>query len=139
MRAVLIAVLATVRSSVRSRAELEVEILALRHQLAVLQRAAPKRLRLTRTDRLLWAWLSQTWRAWRSALAIVKPETVLAWHRKGFRLFWTWKIQRGLPGRPAVSRSPRPDPPNVPGESALGCTAYPRELLKLGIAIGETV
>ena len=84
MRAVLIAVLATVRSSVRSRAELEVEIVALRHQLAVLQQPAPKRPRLTRPDQLLWVWPSHTWRAWRSALVIVRPETVLAWHRKGF-------------------------------------------------------
>jgi hypothetical protein len=45
----------------------------------------------------LWVWLS---RIWRSALAIVKPETVISWHRAGFRLFWTWKVWRGLPGRP---------------------------------------
>src|SRR5574341_2423688 len=110
MRAVLIAILAAVRSRVRSRAALEAEILALRHQLAVLQQAAPKRPCLTRLDRLLWVWLSRTWRDWRVALAIVKPETVIAWHRKGFRLFWTWQIRRGRVGRPAVSRDMmRPD------------------------------
>jgi len=74
----------------RSRAALELENLALRHQIGVLQRSAAKRLKLTSGDRLLWIYLSSLWRDWRSALAIVKPETVLAWHRAGFRLFWTW-------------------------------------------------
>jgi hypothetical protein len=64
------------------------ENLALRHQLAVLHRPV-KRPRLTAFDRWLWAWLTQAWAEWRSALVIVKPETVIAWHRKGFRLFWT--------------------------------------------------
>jgi hypothetical protein len=47
--------------------------------------------------------LSRLWHDWRSALAIVKPETVLAWHRAGFRLFWTWKVRRGQPGRRLIS------------------------------------
>ena len=50
---------------------------------------------------MLWAWLSCSWRSWRSAIHIVKPETVLAWHRRGFRMFWTWK-SRHRTGRPAV-------------------------------------
>ena len=51
--------------------------------------------------------MSRVWRDWRSALIIVKPETVVAWHRKAFRLFWTWKIHRGKPGRPPVPREIR--------------------------------
>jgi len=93
--------LAMLRSVVRSRTALHLEILALRHQLQVLQRSQPQRLRLARADRCLWAWLSRTWGDWRTALVIVKPETVVAWHRKGFRLFWTWK-SRGRTGRPAL-------------------------------------
>jgi len=62
------AVLAAIRSSLRTRAELELEILALRHQLAVLQQAAPRRLRLSRADRLLWVLLSRVWRGWRGAV-----------------------------------------------------------------------
>ena len=82
--------LASVRSIFQSRAALDLENLALRHQIAVLQRSAAKRLKLTSADRLLWICLSRLWHDdWRSALAIVKPETVLAWHRAGFRLFWT--------------------------------------------------
>ena len=86
----------------RSRATLQLEILALRHQLAVLQRTV-KRPKLNAADRCLWAWLSQLWTNWRSALVIVKPETVIAWHRKGFCLFWTWKVRHGRAGRPPVT------------------------------------
>jgi hypothetical protein len=75
MRATLVAVLAAVRSSVRARAELEAEILALRHQLAVLQQAAPKRPRLSRADRLLWVLLSRVWNGWRRTIQIVQPAT----------------------------------------------------------------
>ena len=99
--------LAVLPSILRSRAAVELENLALRHQISVLQRSAAKRLKLTSGDRLLWICLFCLWRDWRSALAIVKPETVLAWHRAGFRLFWTWKVQRGQPGRPVISHEVR--------------------------------
>jgi putative transposase len=75
----------------RSRVSLHLEIIALRHQLTVLNRSRRTRLRLTRVDRMFWDWLSRSWGGWRSAIHIVKPETVLAWHRRGFRVFWTWK------------------------------------------------
>ena len=104
MRVLLTTLLAILPSILRSRAALELEKPALRHQIAVLQRSAAKRLKLTSGDRLLWIGLSRLWRDWRSALAIVKPETVLAWHRAGFRLFWTWKVRRGQPGRPVIPR-----------------------------------
>ena len=73
--------LATLPSILRSRAVLELENLALRHQIGVLQRSARKRPKLILVDRLLWAWLSRVWRDWRSSWAIVKPETVVACHR----------------------------------------------------------
>ena len=93
----------TLSSIFRSRAGLQMENLALRHRIVVLQRSARKRPKLNPEDRLLWALLSRLWRDWRSALAIVKPETVMAWHRAGFRLFWTWKVRRSQPGRPVIS------------------------------------
>src|SRR6184192_3210185 len=93
-------------TSFRNRAALQLEIVALRHQLGVLQRGV-KRPRLNASDRLFWAWLSQMWSDWRTALVIVKPETVIAWHPKGFRLFWTWKVRRGDRGRPAVAKNVR--------------------------------
>src|SRR6202790_4145625 len=94
--------LATAASAAfKSRAALQLENLALRHQLGVLRRSV-KRPKLTSADRFLWAWLCEVWNDWRSSLRIVKPNTVIAWHRKSFRLFWTWKIRRGQPGGPAV-------------------------------------
>src|ERR1700726_2829617 len=99
--------LSALTSIFRSQAALRLENLALRHQIGVLQRSAGKRPRLTSADRWLWVWLSRIWRDWRGALAIFKPETVIAWHRAGFRLFWTWKVRRGQPGRPLASREVR--------------------------------
>jgi len=99
--------LATLASIFRSRAALRLENLALRLQIGALQRSASKRPKLTSGDRLLWICLSRLWRDWRPALAIVKPETVIAWHRAGFRLFWTCKVGRGQPGRPLISREIR--------------------------------
>jgi len=87
--------LAILPSILRSRAAVELENLALRHQIGVLQRSAARRPKLTSGDRLFWICLSRLWPDWRSALAIVKPETVVAWHRAAFRLFWTWKVRHG--------------------------------------------
>ena len=90
----LLAFLIILRSLIRSRIDLQLENLALRHQIGVLQRSLKKRPKLTFMHRLLWVSLSRIWRDWRSTLAIVKPQTVVAWHRMGFRLFWTWKVRR---------------------------------------------
>jgi putative transposase len=87
---------AVFRSAFRSRVALELENLALRHQLNVLKRSV-KRPYLTPADRYLWVVLSRVWKNWQSALAIVRPETVIAWHRRGFRLFWTWKYAAANP------------------------------------------
>ena len=75
--------------------------MALQHQLHVLQRGRPPRLRLSSADRSLWVVLSRVWTGWRTTLVIVKPETVIAWHRRSFRLWWRWKSRRRL-GRPTV-------------------------------------
>jgi hypothetical protein len=105
--AVLVALLHSLRFVVQSRASLHLEILALRHQLAVVNRTRRPRLRLTATDRVVWAWLSRIWRRWQSAMHIVQPDTVVAWHRRGSCLFWTWKSRRrtGRPGVPAEVRA----------------------------------
>ena len=75
------------RAFLLPRATLAAEILALRHQLGVLQRSV-RRPRLRQRDRILWVWLSQLWADWRSSLIIVKPKTIVRWHRGGFRLFY---------------------------------------------------
>ena len=123
----------------RSRAALQLENLALRHQIGALQRSAVKRPKLTPVDRLLWICLSRLWRDWRTALAIVKPETVIAWHRAGFRLFWTWKVRHGQPGRPAISREVRDLIRKMCRQNpSWGAPRIHGELLKLGIDIAES-
>lgn len=102
----LLSLLVGLRDAVRPRAALQAEVLALRHQLMVLERSRRPRLRLHAVDRLLWVWLARLWTEWRSALVIVKPETVVAWHRQGFRLWWTWKSRRRT-GRPPVPQEVR--------------------------------
>src|SRR6202795_1678068 len=122
----------------RTRVALQAEIFALRHQLLVLHRSKrSRRLHLSCVDRLLWVWLSRLWSGWQSALVIVKPETVIAWHRQGFRLYWRWKSCRPM-GRPAVSRevidlirkmslaNPRWGAPRIHGE-----------MLKLGFELSQ--
>src|SRR5713226_4777655 len=123
--------LLSLRSSFRARASLQLEILAPRHQLLILGRANRKqRLELSAADRTLWVWLSRFWPGWRSALLIVKPETVIAWHRKGFRLYWTWK-SRVPNGRPLIPppttytpTDPISDPQDESCQSTLGHPAY---------------
>jgi hypothetical protein len=98
-----------------------------------------KKPKLNRFDRLLWAWFCGVWDEWRSALCIVKPETVIAWHRKGFRLFWTWKVRRGQPGRRPVLKEIRKLIRKMSRENPIwGAHRIHGELLKLGIDIGET-
>jgi SAM-dependent methyltransferase len=84
MMSVLLSLLLTLRTLARSRAALQLEILAVRHQLEVLQRTRPPRMRLAKTDRWRWVVLSRFWSGWRTALVIVEPETVIAWHQRGF-------------------------------------------------------
>jgi hypothetical protein len=119
MISVLLSFLLTLRATARSRLALQLEILALRHQLQVLQRTRPRRLRLAKADRWLWVVLSRFWTEWRMALVIVKPETVIAWHRQGFWLWWTWK-SRGRKGRPTVPADVRALIPPWPRRTRVG-------------------
>ncbi len=139
MLILLFALLSPLGSRFHSRAALELENLALRHQIGVLKRSARKRPKLTPADRLFWVLLSRVWSGWRSALDIVKPATAIAWHRKGFRLFWTWKIRHGRAGRPAVASEVRDLIRKMSRENPLwGAPHIHGELLKLGIEISET-
>src|SRR4029450_13790552 len=87
---------------VRTQRSLVFENVALRHQLAVLQRTVP-RPRLRNADRLFWVLLSRLWSGWTDAVFVVQPGTVIRWQRSGFKIFWTWKSRRNGPGRPAVA------------------------------------
>jgi len=85
-----------------NKAALVAENVALRQQLAVLQRSG-RRPRLRNWDRVFWAWLSRLWKGWRSVLVIVQPDTVVRWHQAGFRLYWCWKSRTTI-GTPRKSR-----------------------------------
>src|SRR6266850_5987516 len=134
----MLTLLFSLRDCFPARAVLQAEILALRHQLLVLQRSSRlHKLRLYWADRLLWVWLSRLWNDWRSALLLVKPETVIARHRKGFRLYWTWK-SRCCEGRPMLS----PELRNLIRQMSLanprwGAPRIHGELLKIGIEVSQ--
>jgi putative transposase len=123
----------------RGQAAMQAEIIALRHQLTVLQRSQKSRRPvLTRIDRCLWVWLSRVWSAWRSSLIIVKPETVINWHRQGFRWYWTWKVRHGRSGRPQVPKETRDLIRTMSRENPLwGAPRIHSELLKLGVKISQ--
>jgi len=125
----------TVFSGLRSHRSLILENLALRHQLEVLQRnIKPPRLR--NRDRVLWVALSRFWPDWRGSLAIVQPKTVVAWHRRGWRLYWRWK-SRGR-GRPAVPAEVQQLIRRISQDNPLwGAPRIHGELLKLGYDVSE--
>jgi hypothetical protein len=100
------ALLSFVVAIARSRISMQLEILALRHQLSVYQRT-PRRPRLKPADRILWSWLSNAWDGWQTTLVFVKPETVIAWQRRRFREHWKKLSRRGKPGRPQVAKESR--------------------------------
>jgi len=96
------------------------------------------RVRLQKTDRIFSTWLLRLWPDWRSALVIVKPETVIAWHRQGFRLFWTWKSRHRQPGRPERARDTRELIRSMSLANPLwGAPRSHGELLKLGIDVSQ--
>ena len=103
---ILKAVLVFLRAMLILKIHLAVENLALRQQLAVCKQSI-KRPKLRPRDRVFWVWLSKLWPNWSSALAIVQPQTVIKWHRMGFKLYWRWKSGAGQPGRPPIEREIR--------------------------------
>ena len=134
----LLSVIDSIRSWFQFRVALQLEILALRHQLSVLKRSQRGRLRLNRADRLLWVWLSRFWSQWRSALVVVKPETVISWHRKGFRWYWRWKSRNREPGRPRLDSEVRDLIRNMSLANPLwGAPRIHGELLKFGIEVSQ--
>lgn len=127
--------LATLRAACRSQRELALENLALRQQLAALKFRHP-RPRLTDADRLFWVLLARFWTGWQNALHIVEPETVLRWHRQGFRYYWRWKSCRR--GRPRIDADLRALIRRMSEANPLwGAPRIHGELLKLGIEVAE--
>jgi putative transposase len=126
------------RSFFAPRLELMAEILALRQQLAILNRI-DKRPSLRFQDRLFWGALAKCWQDWRYALLIVKPETVIKWHRQGFRLYWRWKSKTGRPGRPRIDAEIRELIRRISQENPLwGTPRIQSELSLLGFEVAES-
>jgi len=127
----------TLISALSSRRKLAFENLALRHQIGVLQRSV-KGPHLKKRDRLLWVLLSRFWKDWASSLVLVKPDTVIRWHRKGFRLYWAWGSRRMRKGRPAITPDIRELVRKMSRANPLwGAPRVHGELLKLGIEISQ--
>ena len=119
----------------RSRTALELKLVALQHQLAVLRRQRPGRPQLSSLDRLLWVLLYRIWPQVIDAMVLVKPATVVAWHRKGFRFYWRWRSRRsGRPTNPEIRDLIR----RMSNANPLwGAPRIHGELLKLGIKISQ--
>jgi putative transposase len=130
MRTLLSAILAYVSAFVISRHQLAMEVVALRQQLAVYKRKQPHP-KLRRSERLFWVVVRQMWDYWSGALILVKPDTVVAWHRAGYRLFWRWRSRPQRVGRPRVAEEVRRENPSW------GAPRIHGELLLLGFDISE--
>ncbi len=131
-------ILGVLASLFRSRAKLEAEILVLRQQINVLRRRASKRPHLNNTDRFLFVWLYRWFPSVLGAIAIVRPETIVRWHRAGFRAYWRWR-SRNRVGRPKVSIELR----TIIGEMSCanrlwGAPRIHGELLKLGFEVAQS-
>jgi putative transposase len=136
MLELLLSVLAAVRVFFRSRADVSLEVLALRQQVAVLKRQRP-RPSLTRLDRVFWITLRRVWRRWADVLLIVKPETVVRWHRAGFRFYWRWRSRR-RGGRPPITEEIQTLIRRLATENPTwGAPRIHGELLKLGFDVSE--
>jgi transposase InsO family protein len=127
----------TLISALSSHRKLTLENLALRHQIGILQRGI-KHPHLKKRDRLLWVLLSRIWKDWASSLILVKPDTVVRWHRKGFRLYWARKSRQKRKGRPAITPEIRELVRKMSRANPLwGAPRVHGELLKLGFEISQ--
>ena len=138
MLSVVTLLLGWLASLVRSRRRLQVEVLVLRHQLNILRRQVPGRTRLSNLDRLLFVWLYRLWPDVVDAVTIIRPETLIRWHRLGFRAYWRWK-SRPRAGRPPVPVEVRELIREMSRANWLwGAPRIHGELLKLGIEVAQS-
>src|SRR5437868_4210283 len=122
----------------KSRRRLEAENLFLRHQLSIALRRAPPRLRLRGSDRALLVWMTQLWPSLLGAAQVVEPETILRWHRAGFKAFWRWKSRKRA-GRPKIDRELRDLIRRMSKENPKwGASRIYGELLMLGFEVAQS-
>ena len=138
MLSVVTLLLGWLASLVRSRRRLQVEVLVLRHQLNILRRQVPGRTRLSNLDRLLFVWLYRLWPDVVDAVTIIRPETLIRWHRLGFKANWRWK-SRPRGGRPPIPVEFRELIREMSRANWLwGAPRIHGELLKLGIEVAQS-
>src|SRR6266568_2066440 len=122
----------------KSRRRLEAENLFLRHQLSIALRRAPPRLQLRGSDRALLVWMTRLWPSLLGAAQIVQPETILRWHRAGFKAFWRWKSRKRV-GRPKIDRALRDLIRRMSKENPKwGASRIHGELLMLGFEVAQS-
>ncbi len=122
----------------KSRGRLEAEVTILRHQLNILRRRSPKRVRPNALDRAIFVWLYRLFPDIGNAVAIIRPETIVRWHRMGFRAYWRWK-SRNLGGRPKIDEEIRDLVRRMCKENPLwGAPRIHGELLKLGFNVAQS-
>jgi len=135
---ILIKLLLVARSKLKSRARLEAENIVLRQQVIVLSRKARTRLRLRNIDRLILVWMYRLFPSILNAITVIKPETVIRWHRRGFRAYWHWKSSR-VGGRPKIDREIRDLIRRMSKDNPLwGAPRIHGELLMLGIKVAQS-
>ena len=137
MKTILYPLLSTLVGAFQSRARLHLEILALRQQLAMLNHSGRKRVRFHRRERLFWVCLYRIWPGCVKTLAIFKPDTLARWHRKGFRLYWTWKSRGRRGGRPSISPETRRLIRVMSRDNGWGAPRIHGELQMLGINVAQ--
>ena len=139
MKTILLPLLTTVVGLLQSRAVLHLEVVALRQQLAMLTAGERKRPRYRRPERIFWVWLYRLWPGCLETLRLSKADTLVRWHRQGFRLYWTWKSRPRRGGRPAVAPEVRALIRQFSQENPLwGAPRLHGELVLLGIDVCET-
>jgi putative transposase len=131
-------VLSTLLGLLRSRTLLHLEILALRQQLAMLNQTSRKRPQFRKRERLFWVWLYRLWPGCLQTLKIFKPDTLVRWHRKGFRLYWTWKSRCRRGGRPPIAPEVRELIRTMSRDNiGWGAPRIHGELMMLGINVSQ--
>ncbi len=125
-----------VRATFRSQQDLILENLALRQQLAVLKSKRTRPI-LHYVDRAFWVALQESWKRWKNVLMVVKPETIVRWHKEGFRRYWRWKSKPGTIGRSLISSETRALVRRMATANNWGAPRIHAELLKLGFRVSE--
>ena len=138
MKTTLIPLLSTLAGLFQSRARLHLEVLALRQQLAMVTHRDPRRFRFRRRERFFWVSLYTLWPGCLDTLRILKPDTLVRWHRRGFRLYWTWRSRFRRGGRPRTPQEIRILIRRISQENPLwGAPRVHGELLMLGIQVSQ--